>query len=360
MYDLLFELIQVALGKRWDLSRIPSEQEWDSLFSLCKKQTVVGVAYEGLKVLAQKGIKPPKRLMLKWYGTAEKIKDRNILVNQRCLDITRIFADAGYRTCILKGQGNARMYPNVYSRNPGDIDIWVEGQRDQITKFVKDRTPNVFEQFHHIDFPIFADIPIEVHYTPGKKFRPRYDKRFQQFWQEQLGQQMTNQVELPEINGKVCVPTTFFNVVFQMAHMMNHFFTEGIGLRHFVDYYFVLHSLDDTIDKEELRKLFKELGLEKFAKGVMWLEKECLGQEDQFLVVEPNEKIGKAILDEMMEVGNFGQNDERYKINKKNVLARGWVNVRRLFKFVGVFPSESFWKVIMKIENQRWKLKNMV
>ena len=32
----------------------------------------------------------------------------------------------GLRCCILKGQGNALMYPNPYSRTPGDIDVWID------------------------------------------------------------------------------------------------------------------------------------------------------------------------------------------------------------------------------------------
>ena len=53
----------------------------------------------------------------------------------------------------LKGQGNSLMYPVPECRTPGDIDIWVFGDRKDITRFVKERTPNVFEQYHHIDFP---------------------------------------------------------------------------------------------------------------------------------------------------------------------------------------------------------------
>ena len=35
-----------------------------------------------------------------------------------------------YQTAILKGQANARLYPDKHARQPGDVDIWVEGGLD--------------------------------------------------------------------------------------------------------------------------------------------------------------------------------------------------------------------------------------
>ena len=43
------------------------------------------------------------------------------------IHVSEWFRKKGFRTCILKGQGNAMMYPNPCSRTPGDFDIWVEG-----------------------------------------------------------------------------------------------------------------------------------------------------------------------------------------------------------------------------------------
>ena len=100
------------------------------------------------------------------------------------------------------------------------------------------------------------------------------------------------------------------------------------------------------------------MGLLKFAQGVMWIEKECLNISDEYLILDPDEKIGKIILKEMMEGGNFGQHDARYALRKKGYLMRGLTDTYRLIKLAKYFPSESIWKIVRKIENQKWKVKN--
>ena len=118
---LFFELLQVALGRRERLSSTPTEREWTELFEMSQKQAVAGVAFEGVERLQPQ---IPRELLLQWFAISEQIKKRNILMNQRAVEVTRIFADAGFRSCILKGQGNNLLYPNPYVRNSGDIDIF--------------------------------------------------------------------------------------------------------------------------------------------------------------------------------------------------------------------------------------------
>ena len=40
--------------------------------------------------------------------------------------------------------------------------------------------------------------------------------------------------------GDIAIPTTAFNVVYQLTHLYHHFFDEGIGMRQIIDYYYVV------------------------------------------------------------------------------------------------------------------------
>ena len=42
---------------------------------------------------------------------------------------------------ILKGQANARLYPDKFSRETGDIDIWVEGGRESVLALLQTEPP---------------------------------------------------------------------------------------------------------------------------------------------------------------------------------------------------------------------------
>lgn len=353
---LLFELIQIALGQEKQLSHSPSIEEWESVYHEAIKQAVVGIAFEGMKKLPRNQW-PTKAILLQWFGINEQVRKQNILLNQRTVEITELFEKAGFNTRILKGQGNARMYYNPYCRMPGDIDILVNASRKSINTFIRGKFPKAYEQEHHIDFPIFDDVEVEVHYTPGVLLNPFRDIKYQRWCKAQNETVLV----LLEGTGTFSVPSTQFNAIFQMAHIMDHFFVEGIGLRHFVDYYFVIKKCyTEKIRTDEICHLFNVFGLTAFAKGVMWVEKECLGIDDSLLLIETDSKKGSVILNEMLNGGNFGHYDNRYKNRRYGYIARGIEDTKRLFKLMTVFPQESLWKIYRKIANQRWRWRRII
>ena len=66
---------------------------------------MTGVAFEALESLSEQRQKPPLDLLYQWIGDAEQIRQENLRVNRRCMEITRMFTEAGFKACILKGQG---------------------------------------------------------------------------------------------------------------------------------------------------------------------------------------------------------------------------------------------------------------
>lgn len=360
--ELFFSFISSVLSNRKEVRAVWKNIDWRKFYEFAQAQAVIGVVLEGMDKYGEDLKKSfPLELLLQWIGYSEYIKQQNRVAFKRSAEITDFFAQKGFKTCILKGQGNALMYDNPYSRTSGDIDIWIDGSREEINNIVREFCRPEFEQSHHIDFPIYKDIEVEAHYTPAILLKPSNNRKFQEWCQEQKGRQITNKVELPDGYGEICVPTLDFNAVFQMVHMMDHFFTEGIGLRHFIDYYHVLRKFrDDGMefrDSSKVQDLFKEFGLMRFARGVMWIEEKFLGIDEKYLIVGPDEKAGNVILEEMLEGGNFGRYDERYKSRDKGLVARGLTDSYRLLKLAKAFPSETMWKLCRKVENQRWKLK---
>jgi len=349
--ELFFELIQIALGTRDVLSRVPSADEWKQIYNEAQRQAVTGVAVEGLDKLPLEQ-RPNQMMVLEWIGMAEMIRQRNLVLNKRSTEIQQTFTKAGFRSCILKGQGNARMYPNPVSRMPGDIDVWVDGERSAINEFVDGLVEEAHKGYKDVAFH-FNDVEVEAHYFPTYLNSFSKNKRLQRYIEENRDRQFTNVTEL-DGGGRIYVPTDDFNVVYQMCHLYHHFFCEGIGLRHFVDYYFLLKRLSENGDaRRNAAQQFQELGMIRFVAGVMWIEKEILGLCSDCLLVPVDEKTGKLILKEIMEYGNFNKADMAGKTVTASKLSNTFRPVRYLFQF----PKESIDRILFLCRLQFWKLR---
>ena len=179
-------------------------------------------------------------LLMTWMGAAQQIRRQNMKVNAVASKLFSMLREDGMRCCILKGQGNALMYPNPYSRTPGDIDVWVNASRENITEYAKTH----FEigddiRFHHLETS-FDGVPVELHFFPCIMNNPIYNARLQKWFRRNADLQCSNVVSLPDGAGDIAIPTTAFNVVYQLTHLYHHFFDEGIGMRQIIDYYYVV------------------------------------------------------------------------------------------------------------------------
>lgn len=351
--QIFIELIQVSLGIRKMQSRTPSDEEWKDIFDIAQKQAVAGVTFDALDGLSQKGQKLPTGLLFEWIGLAEQIKNQNHIVNQRCVEVTKDFSDAGWNSCILKGQSNAQMYPNPFSRTSGDIDIWVDASKENVVDFVRRQFPDAKVTEHHVEYPIFDNVDVEVHFKPVSAVSVRYDKRLDSYFRGRKNAQFQHGIHLSVTEGVVNVPTVEFNVVYQMAHMMKHFFSEGLGLRHLMDYYYVLMS-DEKQSGKDYTTVFQELGLLRFAKAVMWVLGNVFLLDRNRMVCEPDEKRGKLLLHEIMAGGNFGHSDERFAkrlMTKSSTLS---ILIRNA-KLFGLFPEEA---IMAPVSNVIRKLRN--
>lgn len=357
--ESFFNFLKVVLRQDPQLPEDCKILDWKAFFDFCCHQSIVGIAFDGINRYDQqlRGT-IDKKLLLNWYGISEKIKHANKNVNKRTIELTKLLSRSGFDSCILKGQGNALLYPNPYSRMPGDIDAWIDADRQQIEDYVKSQFPKTENSEQDIKFPIFPDVIVELHYKPQLMVRTKYKKRLFEFFESQKKQQFSHKVRLPDSESEINIPTTEFNVTFQMSHLMAHFFKEGIGLRQFIDYYYVLiNAKAESLEVKELQRTLRWLGMEKFAKGVMWIEKELLGLDECYVLIEPDAKIGRVILDELLQGGNFGKFDERYSARRYGYLARGIVDIYRLLRLVPYFPKDSLGMIWRKFESQKWKLR---
>ncbi len=182
-----------------------------------------------------------------WMGKAQQISRQNMKVNTVARKLYSMLKEDGLRCCILKGQGNALMYPNAYSCNPGDIDVWVNASREQITEYAKKHFKLGDDiRYHHIETSVDG-VPVELHFFPCTMNNPIYNARLQKWFKRNADLQCSNVVSLPDCIGDIAIPTTAFNVIYQLTHLYHHFFDEGIGMRQIIDYFFVVNDFSKNV-----------------------------------------------------------------------------------------------------------------
>lgn len=361
---IFFDFLRFCIGSTLEIPSSVKEADWKVMYAIAKKQALIGVLFHGIQQLP-KELAPDGDLLMTWMGMAQRIKQQNMRLFMDSAKVCKIFKDAGFRNSVLKGQGNALLYPDPYMRTPGDIDIYLEGERKRIMEYVDKVCPNQVMRYHHVDFPVMKT-PIEVHFTPSYMFCPWHNRRMQKWFGKVMDLQCSNVVTLPDGYGEITVPTLSFNVVYILSHLYRHVFTEGIGLRQLLDYYFavvkwhtVLTVLTDLDPKNlaALQRDLKWLGLWKFAGAVMFVLHEVFGLEEEKMIAPMNGKEGKFLLDEIMRGGNFGQYDDRLGDKKGEGKVHRYFRMSlRNMRFVKHYPSEAicepqfrswffFWKV---------------
>ena len=347
-----FAFLQYCIDPNKELPDSAKSIDWLEMMAWAEEQAIVGVIYGGIEK-AGKALNIPFDTLMEWIGYAQQIETRNRLVNKRCADLMKDFEAKHWRCCIIKGQSNGLMYPNALLRTSGDIDVVVFEDRRRVAEYVRSQYGGVHENYIHIDYPVFEDEAVEIHFWPSYSNNPIYNRRFQKWFNAQGGS-FVECKELPDNKGVIPVSSNEFNIIYQLMHMMHHFFDEGLGLRQVIDYYYLLKSRG-RYQKKEISKTLKYLNLYKFAGAVMYVLKEVLGVKEQFLLVPVDEKRGKTLLREILEGGNFGRSSG---LTEYCLGVKFFIKTWRVLHFVREYPSEALCEPVFRTWHFFWRELN--
>ncbi|WP_419072155.1 nucleotidyltransferase family protein [Phocaeicola coprocola] len=241
-----FAFLKYCLGSKENMSRVITGMDWQELYSFASKQALLGLCFEGIERLGEEYPEELKQnpigreLLMTWMGKAQQIRRQNMKVNVMAGKLFSMLREDGMRCCILKGQGNALMYPNPYSRTPGDIDVWIDASRERIMEYAQKKFELGDEiRLQHLETSLDG-VPVELHFFPCSMNNPIYHARLQKWFRRYADLQCSHIVGLPDGAGDIAIPTTAFNVIYQLTHLYHHFFDEGIGMRQIIDYYYVV------------------------------------------------------------------------------------------------------------------------
>lgn len=382
---MFFELLQVALGNRERLSRTPTVEEWEEIYEESGRQAVTGILLHGVDRLPLDQ-RPPKAMLLQWIGMGQMIEQRNQVMDEHCLKLLKMLEEHNLKCSILKGQGIAKLYLNDdlnlnlgSLRQSGDIDVYVDCGLKGALAYAKSIGQKEIEwDYKHLHLNIWDDIAIEMHYRVEVLLNLLKNRRLQKWFKEHENEIFnlnnnrnlnTNTNRKNDTNNKentdktdltdgFVTPTVEFNVFYILLHIYRHFLYEGVGLRQIMDYYFVLKNLDanHNLNESYAYKAVSEFGMERFARGLMWVMKEVFAMPGEWMICEADEKEGRYILAQVMEGGNFGHHDQRLQHGGGK-----WNTVKQVCRhnwhLVSHYPSDVIWAPVWFVWHKCWKIK---
>ena len=364
------EILRYCLNDNIPLPESVKSTDWQGLLLWAQKQTIIGVVFSGIKKNNVEDIEISHDILYQWIAYSQQIEGQNRLLNQRCAELIEKLAKDGYDSCILKGQGNANYYPDPYTRNPGDIDVWVKPKSDvrckkdkkddikRIIRLARENNPDAVACNIHVEYGDFGGVEVEIHYRPAILHNPFYNKRLTSWVRSQEESVFGNSCLLPS-GEQICAPTVEFNIVYQLTHMYKHVMLEGFGLRQVIDYFYLLQNAKDDVRSKmaDVRETLKYLNLYNFAGAIMYILHDVLGLDEEVLIVPVDVRRGEFLLGEILRSGNFGKFDTRdYIVKWKNPVGSWLRHIEHDLRIVRYFPSECLWEPVSRIYQHFWRL----
>lgn len=342
--ELFFDLIRVTICNQICLSHTPLTDEWREMFTMAKKQSLVGVCFTGVQRLQKQQQAPPEGLYLQWMGMAAKIQQQYDKHIEVLSVVNRHLCEAGVSPIFIKGLICASRYTQPELRQCGDIDFVLRNIEYRKSLNVLGKICRVDRDHYHEHHgsAVYDGVLLEPHYKIREFHNPFSDYVMKKL-QEQI---FTSTAYTLNLNGReVRVFSPEFEGVYLICHMVSHFYGEGIGLRQVLDYALWVKSVSNMTNfncelyHSYLNKLHMTRAAKIFTKiCVKFMPEEYIAFNYQYSLNET--RVADKILIDIMQVGNFGNGLDHTK--KTGIMSYLWTCRRALF-FRYLCPNEAYW-----------------
>lgn len=320
-----------------------SEIDWQELLSFAKKQTIIGLFWQGIQRLGDVANKPSEDDVMDWMGEYTKIVRRNTKTDDAVAWLAKFMHSNDIGFFVFKGQTVASYYPTPEIRTSGDVDFYVFKKDWDRAKFLLEKEVTITDDHsgQHLEFTKDG-IPFEMHYhtavfASGSKQR-YWDELIDSYFEEVLDHIVINGVEVPTL------PPTL-NVIYLFVHIYHHFLKEGIALRQFIDWMMFFEAKHKDIVLPELTAKLDKLGLLSTFKAFGAVLTEVLGMDAAcfpYSLTESDKRYVDKIMTIVLRYGNFGKYGRKEQQGGwKHSIETGMRTVRHITQFFWLSPSEN-------------------
>ena len=327
--DLLFASLRKALfGSQINgtIFNTLLDEEWTALFNISRQQGILAIVYEAVSQLPKEQ-QPPREIKLQWALSAEKVKSR--YGKQRLLaeKLADAFAEGGISTYVLKGLAISGYYPTPEHRECGDLDCFLASHKgngefvcryedgNMIAEKAGAKVERDFYKHSHINF---KGLMVENHAfctaVRGSKDRKALERHLQHL--------LATKPSTPIEGTHLLRPCADFNALFLTAHSFGHFLTEGIKLRHILDWALLLKAEQESINWAEFYAWCDRMHYTKFVDALTAISVEYLGLEISNPLIHTHSDLRDKVLEDVLYSKNSIHNTGASKSKKRMMIIR--------------------------------------
>ena len=336
------------LGHRFFGAQLELEPDvdWEAIVKESMAQAVFSVTfnnYNELKIPEKLGKIIKKQLLRHALSNAECFKNHTCVHN--------IMVKNGIPYCTLKGAVSASYYPDSTLRSMGDVDFYVHP--DNIDRALSIFLNEGFER-HEGNHPSHIGLErgsmhLEMHFKPVAYHEGWIGEILEEYWSDIIDSATLSDTKLATYYR----PSTFHHGFILLTHLQHHLYSEGVGLRHFLDFILFADSLsnDEFVDIFEAK--LKRIGLWRLARLLCLAAVKNMGMEKKAWMGDDFD-VADELLSDIIYGGNFGRKDLQRKyeglfISDKNEGTTEKGRIRLLFKSLNTIVDYN-WSSAKKIK----------
>ena len=259
-----FALLRLAVGTDQAGSMQLEGVSWQRVYALARKQGVLAVAFDGLTKLFEQNKEFaksfPQSLKLQWINAAFHIEHRYDYSKAVCTELVDKWAEQGIKTLCLKGLAFSTYYPVPNHRECGDFDCYLYDDYAKGNAIAKALGAKVDDDWYKHSEIIYRKVMIENHrYIVAVR-----NSKKTRLLHKSLDEIARKEESKPIFDTKIEMPSAMFNALFLNHHSLTHFLSEGIRLRHILDWALFVEKEQNNIDWERFYALCDEFRMRAF------------------------------------------------------------------------------------------------
>lgn len=317
-----------------------TSDDWQLLLDLSKKQGVSAVVFDKIQSLP-KEVAPPRNILIGWYSQAIYVEQQL----RKMFSLSAEYADKMYENgipvVVLKGLAFGVYYPNPMTRECGDLDCYMMGkgkEGDRITAVIGGKVEDGGYKHAHLHY---KGLTIENHY-----YLTNFNNTRRGVYTERYLQQLIDGGHRQLANTHLLSPSADFNAFFLIKHALMHFISEGINLRHLLDWAFFLQNEQGSVDWESLLPEMEKCRTIRFAQVMteMCVEKFGLEVAVEAIRIPTDDRRGHSLVQQVLTDVMKGHTS----LHKEN-FAQKCVRIARRFGRMWRYrtlASENYWLMV--------------